>query len=58
MINSDPRLAGPDPGQGLSVVQDLNQKARNKISKLLNLDSDEVCDLRLEIETSNSRKFH
>ena len=28
-------------------------KARNKIPKLLNLDSDEVCDLRLEIETSN-----
>jgi len=33
-------------------------KARNKIPKLLNLDSDEVCDLRIEIETSNSRKFH
>ena len=33
-------------------------KARNKISRLLNLDSNEVCDLRLEIETSNNRKFH
>ena len=33
-------------------------KARNKIPRLLNLDSDEVCDLRLQIETSNNRKFH
>ena len=58
MINSDHRLAGPVPGQGLPVVRDLDQKLGTKFSKLLNLDSDEVCDLRLEIKTSNSRKFH
>ena len=58
MINSDHRLAGPVPGQGLPVVRDFRSKARNKIPRLLNLDSYEVCDLRLQIETSNSRKFH
>jgi hypothetical protein len=33
MINSDHSLAGPNPGQGLPVVWDLNQKVNNKIPK-------------------------
>ena len=35
MINSDHRLAGPVPGQGLPVVQDLDQKLGTKFQSYL-----------------------
>ena len=56
MINSDYKLTGPVPGQGLPVVQDLNQKLGTKFQS--DLIWTVMSNLRLKIETFNSRKFH